>query len=134
MSVQPADEMGNALAVSSYIGFAPVDDPDYIIAILLEKEISIDESDSIESPTTYANKVLSQILTYKNIPADYFITDDEVEDVTDEAVQVPDVRGKDMEEARDILHELGLQTDVYGKDEVSSQFPEGGTDVTDDNP
>jgi len=129
VSVQPADEMGNALAVSSYIGFAPVDDPDYIIAILLEKEISIDESDSIESPTTYANKVLSQILTYKNIPADYFITDDEVEDVTDEAVQVPDVRGKDMEEARDILHELGLQTDVYGKDEVSSQFPEGGTDV-----
>ena len=52
-------------------------------------------------------------------------TPDPESDITE--ISVPDVRGLDVRAAVSRLHEMGLNVEIHGSDEVTDQVPAAGT-------
>jgi len=80
--------------------------------------------------TPYAKMIFEKIIKYKN----YEPTTDIEEDLNklNHKVKMPDVVGKDVYSAINLIESLGLQFEVQGEvgEIVYSQFPSPGTDVS----
>ena len=89
--------------ISSFIGFAPADDPQVIVLFMVDEPVAdIDYGSIIAAP--YVKMILEDTLMYWETPREY--TEEEL--ARADFVTVPDVTGMDADEAREQLTQLGL--------------------------
>lgn len=106
--------------ISSFIGFAPVDDPKYVVLfIVYEPGVPVTFGSVVAAP--FAKEVLEKCLKYGEVPAD--------ESVDEKLVTVPSFAGKTLEEAKVTAEEYGLQIDYSGAGEIVNQSPAQGAEV-----
>lgn len=105
--------------ICSFIGFAPADEPRYLVLILVdEPHVGSIFGSTVAAP--YVRRVLSQILPYANVPKSGHNA---------QSVTVPDVSGMSMADAVAALEAVGL-TGVYECEEtVTLQVPAAGESV-----
>ena len=108
--------------IVSFVGIAPMDDPEYIILVALDtpsRETGMYISGGMMAAPT-AGAVLSDILTYLGV------------DSTEETqlALMPDLSGMDAKEAQAALKALGLSMQTLGSDTaVTGQIPAAGQRV-----
>ncbi|TAH71588.1 MAG: PASTA domain-containing protein [Anaerolineaceae bacterium] len=113
--------------ISSFIGFAPADDPQVIALILIDEPVGIYYGGTIAAPVIA--ELFDNILPYMGIEARY--TEEEEKKYQVGTFVVPDFVGKTKKEMKDLLkiYEFG---DVYSSGEgevVTEQFPLPGDSV-----
>ncbi len=124
-TAQKYDEDGKVMTgkhIASFIGFAPADDPQIAVLIIVdEPNVAVDFGSIVAAP--YVKNVLEESLQYMGVERDF-------EQVPQpESVEVPLVEGMDWESAVVILDEIGLKYLFNGVGQVDSQMPAPGTSV-----
>ena len=115
---------GNKEYIVSFIGFAPADDPEIAILVLLDDPSS--ESGIYISGGQMAapvvGKMMADILPYLGYEPEY--TDAELENIDR---PVPEVAGMSLAEAQRALTESGFKSRIIGEgDTVTDQLPRSG--------
>ena len=113
--------------IVSFIGFAPADDPQIVILVLLDTPSSSTgiyiSGGQMAAPTV--GKMMADILPYLGVEPSYSETEKTYMDKT-----VPNVTGLSVEQAKAALEEVGLQARVYGEgNTVTAQLPGSGAVV-----
>lgn len=113
--------------ISSFIGFAPADDPQVIALVLIDEPVGIYYGGTIAAPVIVS--LFDNILPYMGIEANY--SEEDLKNYQVGQFQVPNFIGKTRKEMKDLLkiYEFG---DVYisGEgDTVTEQFPLPGDSV-----
>lgn len=107
--------------VSSFVGFAPVDNPKYVVAVIVDEPGGYAYYGSLVA-APYAGQIFSKIF-------EYTAEKKHVTTVTEKVV-MPDIVGMDAESAAQLLKSSGLQFEVDGEGEkVRSCVPIPGTVV-----
>lgn len=104
--------------IGSFLGFAPADDPRIALLVIVdEADTPVDYGGTTAAP--FARQILEDVLPYLGYQPD------EGED--SEPVQVPDVTGQPLWEARRTLSSMGLKVlDDGGNGSVTAQMPSAG--------
>lgn len=104
--------------IGSFLGFAPADDPRIALLVIVdEADTPVDYGGTTAAP--FARQILEDVLPYLGYQPD---GDDD-----SEPVQVPDVTGLPLWEARKTLSALGLKVlDDGGSGSVTAQMPSAG--------
>ncbi len=117
--------------IVSYCGFAPADDPQYACLVYFDEPTEGKASSSLQAAPTFS-LMMKEILPYLGVEMD--LSGDDGSGVSQ--VSVPDVLGKTLEEAKEIVEEKGLSFEVYGDDSdtmtIVAQTPSAGTLVQSD--
>ena len=103
--------------ISSFIGFAPADNPKYAVLMIVDEPQGYVYYGSLVA-APYAGKVFERIFDYKNLPATML--------PEREFVIMPDVVGETAESAVEKLEGMGLHVEVVGEGTVVSQTPVPG--------
>ena len=102
--------------ISSFIGFAPVEDPQYIVLFIVrEPGVPVTFGSVVAAP--YAKDILEKCLKYGGVQP--------TQDVSG-LVAVPDIAGMTAEEAREALQAVGLKLNMIGSGKVVAQSPAKG--------
>lgn len=106
--------------ISSFIGFAPADDPQYLcLFIVYEPNVAVDYGSVVAAP--FAKDILEKCLKMAGIPA---------QDTGDsETVSVPNLIGMTEEQAQTAAEEVGLSINMTGSGKVAYQSPSEGAEV-----
>ncbi len=126
---QKYDENGKVSSsklVASFIGFAPVEDPQFLCLIIVdEPQVPQVYGSTVAAP--FVQQVLAAALSYAGVAPD----------IESRIATVPNVKGLTVREANDILSEAGL-TSIYLETEldstVSNQSPAANTQVVRGSP
>lgn len=104
--------------IGSFLGFAPADDPRIALLVIVdEADTPVDYGGTTAAP--FARQILEDVLPYLGYQPD------ERED--SEPLQVPDVTGQPLWEARRVLSSMGLKVlDDGGSGSVTAQMPSAG--------
>lgn len=104
--------------IGSFLGFAPADDPRIALLVIVdEADTPVDYGGTTAAP--FARQILADVLPYLGYQPD------EGED--SEPLQVPDVTGQPLWEARRTLSSMGLKVlDDGGSGSVTAQMPSAG--------
>lgn len=129
--IDKTNETGNEnLYVSSYCAFAPADDPEIIMLVMVDEPTARDQNGSlmyygsVVAVPAVVN-VLKDALPHLGYYPEY--TEEELEAL---GVTLPSVDGEAVNIAKDTLEALSLQVTVIGKGEkVIAQVPEEKTSV-----
>lgn len=115
----------NNKRIASFVGFAPADDPQLICLIMLdEPQVGNRYGGTIAAPI--AGKVLEESLEYMGVERQY--TADEAKDVS---VNVPELRGLTIEEAKEETNKYNLTIRIRGNGtEILDQLPKPGASIT----
>ena len=113
--------------IVSFIGFAPADNPQIVILVLLDTPSSSTgiyiSGGQMAAPTV--GKMMADILPYLGVEPSYSESEKTYMDKT-----VPNVTGLSVEQAKAALEEVGLQARVYGEGgTVTAQLPGSGAVV-----
>lgn len=113
--------------IVSFIGFAPADDPQIVILVLLDTPSSESgiyiSGGQMAAPTV--GKMMADILPYMGVEAEYSDTEKTYMDKT-----VPNVTGLTVEQAQAALEEVGLSGRVIGSGQsITAQLPGSATVV-----
>lgn len=121
----PAEFKVSEKYVCSTVAFAPADDPQYAIIIMVDEPTKGTLYGSVVAAPYVAN-VMETILPYLGVEAVY--TDKELEKM---AVTVPNFVGYTVNAARSYCQRNGLSIEFVGPDEgiIRRQYPESGTVV-----
>ena len=115
------DPTGNT-HVGSYCAFAPADDPQVIILIMVD-EPQGEKYYGAQVATPVCVEAMTQVLPYLGFFPEY--TDEELAEIQ---VSVPNEQYLSVNEAKSAIEALGLKTKVVGSgDSVLKQSPAGGT-------
>lgn len=107
--------------ISSFVGFAPVDNPKYAILMLVDEPNSYAYYGSIVA-APYVSQVFSKIFDYEGIAP--------TEKIENTYVEMPMLIGKTYEEAQKELKKLNLQFEISGDGNVVKfTLPVGGEKV-----
>lgn len=124
-TAQKYDENGQVMTgkhIASFIGFAPADDPQIVVLIVVdEPNVPVDFGSVVAAP--YVKDVLLNTLQYMNIEPD-FGEAGELRQVT-----VPDVTKLDLAVAAEKLEDEGFMYLMDGTGTVKEQMPAPGTVV-----
>lgn len=116
----------NDKRIASFVGFAPADDPQIVCLIIMdEPQCAVRYGGTICAPVVGA--VIEETLEYMGIERQY--TEDEA--VAD-MISVPEVRGKTVEEAMEIIKNAGFKVRRSGNEEldtVEDQLPKPGVSI-----
>lgn len=118
------------LYVSSYCGFAPANDPDIIMLVMVDEPTARDQNGSLMYygsvvACPVVSNTFKEALPYLGYYPEY--TDDELEEL---GVTVPNVEGQTPEAAGSTLEALDLQYTVIGDGEyVTAQIPSRGSSL-----
>lgn len=113
--------------ISSFIGFAPADDPQVIALVLIDEPVGIYYGGTVAAPVIA--DLFNNILPYMGIEPEY--TEEELKQYEVGTFEVPDFIGKTRKEMKDLLRIYDFE-DVYtlGDGEtVTEQFPLPGESV-----
>jgi stage V sporulation protein D (sporulation-specific penicillin-binding protein) len=113
--------------ISSFIGFAPANDPQVIALVLIDEPTGIYYGGTIAAPVVA--DLFDNILPYLGIEESY--NEKEIEKYNIGSVEVPDFVGKTKKEANDLLkaYEFGELYSLGEGDVVTEQFPLPGEKV-----
>lgn len=121
---------GSDKRIASFMGFAPANDPE-VICLLIFDEPQVDNKYGGTIAAPVAGELIDEILEYLGTDRQY--SDGEKADVT---IEIPDIRGLSLEEAKEKLVDAGLKYTVSGDNEASSveaQLPKPGVMVAEDS-
>lgn len=109
---------GTGLTIASFVGFAPVDDPEIVCLVILDEPMNgMTFGGQIAAPV--AGSMMADILKYMGYEPQY----SDGEGVSADII-VPDVVGESVEDAKKSLSRLGLKYSVKGDGEsVVKQIP-----------
>ncbi len=113
--------------IVSFVGIAPMDDPEYIVLVALDtpsRQTGMYISGGVMAAPT-AGAVLADILPYLGVEQSF-----KEEDVAGKTVILEDFTGLSRKEAEKILNTLGLKGKLLGEEEtVTGQIPAAGKGV-----
>jgi len=106
--------------IGSFIGFAPIDEPQIAVLVTVNEAIvPVDYGSTTAAP--FAKQILEEVLPYLGIKK----SDPDAEEKPD--VTVPNVTGLSVKEAKSVLTAQGLFAETDGvSDQVSAQAPAAG--------
>jgi stage V sporulation protein D (sporulation-specific penicillin-binding protein) len=108
--------------VSSFVAFAPADDPEIVVLFVVDEPGGSSEYGSIVA-APYVAKVMEQALGYLNVPKAGETTPEPATDL----IEVPSVAGQSSDEAIAALQENGFNVLVEGvRGNVTTQIPKAG--------
>lgn len=114
--------------VSTFLGFAPADDPEYIMLFIVDEPQGGAYYGSIVA-APYASEIFSKIFAYRGWTAE--------NTVEKEKFEMPDLIGKTVTEATAELKKLNLYYELGGEwyegAKVTYQIPVAGSLITEDN-
>lgn len=112
------------LYVASFCGVAPIDNPEIAVLFILDEPQGANYyGGTISAPP--GGQILSEILPYLGYEPQY--SEEELKSL---AKSVPDVEGKSVSTAKDIITKEGLTYKIIGEgDKVTKQLPENGSMV-----
>jgi len=110
--------------ISSFIGFAPADNPQVIALVLIDEPTGIYYGGTIAAPVI--SEVFNNILPYLGVEESY--TESEIQKYSIGTIQMPNLVGMNLKEVKQILKENDYgQIDYLGEGEtVMEQFPLAG--------
>lgn len=113
---------GEKTYISSFIGFAPANDPEYAILVMLDTPSNGEIYGGIIAAPV-AGDILSDILPYLGVQPQY--TDEELATLD---VTIPSLREQSLEKAKKTLKDKDIKYEIIGDgDTVTAQMPEAGT-------
>jgi stage V sporulation protein D (sporulation-specific penicillin-binding protein) len=117
--------------ISSFIGFAPANNPQVIALVLIDEPTGIYYGGTIAAPVV--SDLFDNILPYLGIEASY--TESEIEKFNIGSFQMPDFVGKTRKEVKDMLkiYDFGEEYPLGEGDMVIEQFPLPGETVDKDS-
>ncbi len=120
-------KVSSEVHVCSFIGFAPMDDPEIgLLFIVDEPTLRPDYGSTIAAP--YARTILEETLKYMGVKPEY--ESDKEEELANETATVPDVTGYSVADAEATLTRAGLRVMVDGLGEkIAEQLPVSGAEV-----
>jgi len=110
--------------ISTYIAYAPADNPKYMVMITATGIPATEKAEMVCAP--YVQETLDGALKNGNIMPSENVSEQE-------KVTVPNVVGMELQEARDILANAGLQVSYDGSGTVVSQVPAADEEVYKNN-
>ena len=118
--------------ISSFIGFAPADDPQVIALVLIDEPVGIYYGGTIAAPVIA--ELFDNILPYMGIEERY--TEKEEEEFKVGTFLVPDFIGKTKQEMKDLLkiYDFGEIYTLGEGEVVTEQFPLPGENVNRNSP
>ncbi len=129
--IDKSNETGNEnLYVSSYCAFAPADDPEIILLVMVDEPTARDQNGSLMYygsivAVPAVTNVLKEALPYLGYYPEY--TEEELEAL---GVTLPSVEGESIDIARQTLESLDLQVTVIGDgSKVTAQVPAKGSSI-----
>jgi stage V sporulation protein D (sporulation-specific penicillin-binding protein) len=109
--------------ISSFVGFAPAEDPELVVLILVDEPgVPVTFGSKVAAP--HVRSVLENALKYLQIPPS------DPQELQDGEVSVPNVVGKTLEEAMAELENIGLSVTASGTGTVQEQAPTAKTKVS----
>ncbi len=122
--VDSKKEDGTYEHIASFAGFAPYDDPEISVIIVIDAPQSAQYYGS-EIATPVAYEVIEKTLEYMGVEPEY--DDDEIASMT---VETPDCVGQSAEDIEEKLEDEGFTVKVIGSGEtVLTQTPEAGKSI-----
>ncbi len=110
--------------IASFVGCAPANDPKIAVLIVIDEPQNELGGGAIAAPV--AGSVIEQSLKYMNVEPTY--TDEELAKLS---AVTPNITGKTVSEARNILESKGFSSRVVGNGKkVISQYPVSGQNVS----
>ncbi len=114
---------GTDARIASFIGFAPANDPEIICLVVFdEPQVANKYGGTIAAPVV--GEIIDETLEYLGTERQY--NDDEEPDVK---IEVPDVRGLSLDEAKERIVDAGFKYTISGDrdlDEIVAQLPKPG--------
>lgn len=105
--------------ISSFVGFAPADDPQYMVLFIVrEPGVPVTFGSVVAAP--FAKEVLEKCLKYGGV---------EPTEPVEDLVETPDFVGKTTEEAAAAAQEAELSLQTNGTGKIAAQSPAAGTKV-----
>ena len=117
----------NGKYISSFIGFAPADDPQVMALVLIDEPVGIYYGGTIAAPVIAG--LFDNILPYMGIEESY--TEEELKEYNIGTMKVPNFVGKTRDEVNDFLkiYDFGEVYSLGEGDRVVEQFPLTGEKV-----
>lgn len=118
---------GNGKYISSFVGFAPADDPQVLAIVLIDEPTGIYYGGAIAAPVI--GELFDNILPYLGIEERY--TEEEMKQFNAGSIEVPDFVGKSRDEVKKLMkiYEFGEAYTIGEGDIVIEQFPLPGEKV-----
>lgn len=109
--------------IGSFIGFAPIDDPQVAVLVIVEEaDVPIDFGSITAAP--FAKEILEQTLMYLGIAP-------QTQEAPPEQVSVPEVTGLNLAEASEVVKAAGLDCVFDGEGgTVTGQLPAAGAQMS----
>ncbi len=115
--------------ISSFLGFAPVSDPQVMALLLVDEPEGIYYGGTVCAPIV--REYFENILPYLGIEPNY--TEEELSGDDVGTFTVPGLLGKSYSEAKTLASEMGFELDVLGEGEiVMEQYPGEGEEINKD--
>lgn len=121
-----AQRYGRQAYDTSFIGFVPVDDPKLVVSVVLYNVTSYPHFGS-QTAAPIFQKLAKSVLRYLEIPPQHPEGEPKKEKVEPTKEEIPDLRNRTIDEARQELEHLGFTVKVEGtQDQVVDQVPKPG--------
>ncbi len=117
---------------ASFIGVAPIDDPKFVILVIVDTPRGVLYGSSTAAPC--AKEIMQEVLKYLDVTPQY--TEEQQQAMDSKKISVPDVTGKSAEDALGVLGGRGLKgvlspaTEVLDNIVITDQYPKGGAETT----
>lgn len=112
------------LYVSSFLGIAPMDNPEIAILLILDEPMGESYYGGTIC-TTVVGSIMAEVLPYLGYEPQYT-----AEELANMSIKVPDVKAKDISSATAIIKNAGLDVSVVGNgNTVISQMPDASMSV-----
>ena len=118
---QKQPKSDDSLRIASFIGVAPMDDPQYAVLVMIdEPQTDIKGGGALAAPI--CARIFEDILPYLGVETIY-----SEEESDRQEIPVPSLVGKSVKDAKEELEKLGLEYRIKGKeDKVTAQLPVPG--------
>lgn len=116
----------SAKYIASFLSFAPAENPQVMALVLIDEPQGVYYGGTVAGPIM--KELLENILPYLGVEPKY--TEEELKNKVIPEVEVPDLIGKTIKEAKEILEKSKLELDIKGDGEsITNQFPAKGEHV-----
>ncbi|UMZ73252.1 penicillin-binding transpeptidase domain-containing protein [Natranaerofaba carboxydovora] len=114
--------------IASFIGFGPVEDPEILIYVAVDNPAKGPAWGGQVAAPVFRN-IMEDVIEYKEIPPSYLPEEDDR--AATEEVAVPNLINLEIDEARTLIEQKGLEIQFSGEGEqIYEQLPEPGTTVS----
>lgn len=109
--------------IASFLTFSPAENPQVMSLVLIDEPQGVYYGGTVAGPIM--KELLENILPYLGIEPIY--TADELKNKVTPEVEIPELTGKEINEVKKIINDLGLKLDIKGYgDTIINQFPVKG--------